>query len=1164
MTRGVDQVRDIRVPIRDLAEEDLAHFRIDEIPVPARLLDPVSEEYLAVNQASCDLYGYTRDEFLRLTVQEIVHPDDLEGIRLSIRSLEPRSLQGRIWRHRHRSGRILQIEHFGQVVEHRGKPAWLMYSIDRTAEAEAQAAQEAAERRVAVALESLGDAFYTLDADFRFSYLNPQCYLAMRVPAKDLIGRTIWEAFPKLRDEWYAGFIEKVMRDRISIHFETAGDEAHYEVDIRPTPDGIAVSYRDITERKREEARKAFLLDLSDRIRGLADPKDVMWGVVCSVGQFFGVSRATYGEIDESDEYVVVDRDYVNGTQPIPGAHRLNSFGPEVIDALRRGETVAVEEISCDPRTAAFADAYQAIGVRSLLCVPMVRQDRFRALLVLHHKLPRAWDPADIDLMESVADRTWHAVELARSLQEIKRLNEDLEERVRIRTAELQAAKDEMEGFCYSVSHDLRTPLRAMMATSRILIEDHEAKLDGDAANQLDRLGRAAKRMGDLIDDLLQFSRLSRSELTRSLVDLSTIAVELCEEMAERYPRRKGGWSVQPGLWAHADPQMIRLVLQNLIENAFKFSAHADEPTVSFGREDGSYYVRDNGVGFDAQYAHKLFRPFERLHADEQYPGTGIGLANVKRIVERHHGRVYAESEPGHGTTFWFTLEYGSPTLDNESQSRRGCRVPRTTQLPTFRPRYPSPVSERLRWPIVWLLALLPLLGWWATGLLDLDEGFYAAATAEMNRRGEWVTPYYNGSPWFEKPILLYWFAKPSIALFGESIGPRLPSVLASLATYLLLAWFARRHFKDAVAKLAVLILASSLLVVGAGRMMLTDPLLVLCFTGAMVTFWESLVGDRRWRLATAGLLGFGVLAKGPVALILFVLIAGWTFFRERELRAEFRGQWLAGTAILAAVIATWYVPAYLASGETFVQKFLIEQNIGRFTGGDAAHTLGLASLPLYIPILFLGMVPWAAWIPKAWPRQRDRGEQEPLRRFLGTWALMVFLFFSVSGAKLPHYILPVIPPLALLLAERLSARRWSAGLGVAMCVAMSLIANGALWWWYQASGQQEVHNLARYVRAQGGEVTIYQMSRRNKDRGTGRPKLQETSLPSLFLYLNSTALDTDDLSAILAKPAGTWVITRADRIGAEEMAQAARAGRTLERVRPPLRQENFAIFRVQ
>lgn len=475
-------------------------------------------------------------------------------------------------------------------------------------------------------------------------------------------------------------------------------------------------------------------------------------------------------------------------------------------------------------------------------------------------------------------------------------------------------------------------------------------------------------------------------------------------------------------------------------------------------------------------------------------------------------------------------------------------------------------MTERRRWFIVGICALLPLLGWWAYGLFDLDEGFYGAVTAEMNRRGEWITPFYNGSPWFEKPILLYWLAKPSLALFGDMIGPRLPSVLTTLATYGCVAAFARRRFGDRPAQLAVLVLGSSLLAVAVGRMMLTDPPLVLCLTGALLAFWESLVGDRRWRLVTAALIGFGVLAKGPVAAILFVLIAAWTYYREPELRPAFRGQWLAGTAILIAVVATWYVPAYLANGKLFVDKFLIEQNVGRFSGGDAAHTLGIQSLPFYIPVLFLGMIPWSVWIWSAWPRRRlaKGDEHAALERYLATWAAVVVIFFSLSGAKLIHYVLPALPPLAILLGVYLADRKWAWRTGLAMCGLMCVVANVGFIAWYRTSGQAEAHDLVRYIKRQPGNVAFYQLGRRQHDRGTGRPKLQETSLPSLFLYLDRTAVDTDDLGKILAHPGPIFLLTRAGRIQPEDFIAALRAGRKLEQVEPTLKLENFALYLVR
>jgi 4-amino-4-deoxy-L-arabinose transferase-like glycosyltransferase len=482
--------------------------------------------------------------------------------------------------------------------------------------------------------------------------------------------------------------------------------------------------------------------------------------------------------------------------------------------------------------------------------------------------------------------------------------------------------------------------------------------------------------------------------------------------------------------------------------------------------------------------------------------------------------------------------------------------------------------ARYLAWALV--LSAIPLLGWWSYGLFDLDEGFYGAITAEMNRRGEWITPFYNGQPWFEKPILLYWAAKPCLMLFGAAIGPRLPSILATLGTYGVVGWFARRRFGEAAAAVSVLALGSCLLVVGVGRMMLTDPLLLLALTAAFLTFWESLVGDKRWRLVTAACLGAGVLAKGPIACILFVPLAAWTGFREADLRAAFRGYWLLGFALLLAVVGLWYVPAYLKDGHEFVQKFLIEQNIGRFSGGDQAHTMrGPGGWFFYVPIALLGFAPWI-WLL---PRSLGAGppEDAALRRYLLAWIVIVFGFFTIASAKLPHYVLPMAPPIAILVGSDL-ARRWNGGLRwrtlaapVVWLLAVAAIAQTAFTLYSKGltiGGTstprfEEVQGLATFIRehaAPGDGVVEYSMSGNHSPGAGPGTRLQETSHPSTLLYLDRDALETDDWNEVLKSRAPTWVLTRSDRVGPSELAAAR--GR-LAPVATPVRQEFYRLFRL-
>ena len=247
-----------------------------------------------------------------------------------------------------------------------------------------------------------------------------------------------------------------------------------------------------------------------------------------------------------------------------------------------------------------------------------------------------------------------------RNEEELRRLNEELEHRVEERTHALEVANRELEAFSYSVSHDLRAPLRAIDGFSRLVQEKYAGQIDKEGRDMLRLVSAGAEKMGHLIDDLLKLSRVSRREMRIAPVDLSAMAREVVEELRAAEPERRAEWVIAPEVSVEGDPGLLRVVLQNLFGNAWKYSSGCDAARIEFGvGEKGGrpvYFVRDNGAGFDMAYAQKLFVAFQRLHSPAEFSGTGIGLATVARVIHRHGGEVWAEGRVGEGASFFFTL----------------------------------------------------------------------------------------------------------------------------------------------------------------------------------------------------------------------------------------------------------------------------------------------------------------------------------------------------------------------------------------------------------------------------------------------------------------------------------------------------------------------------
>ena len=317
---------------------------------------------------------------------------------------------------------------------------------------------------------------------------------------------------------------------------------------------------------------------------------------------------------------------------------------------MKNGVPAVIEDIYADDRIP--HEAYRPTFVKSLAMIPVRSSDPIAALGNYWAEHYHATDE-DLNILQALADSTSVAIENVRVYTE-------LEERVQARTVALETANADLEAFSYSVSHDLRSPLRAISGFSALLMSAENANLSEKTQDYLTRISNATQHMGRLIDNLLGFARAAKSAVKPDNVNLTNVASHIARLLRETDPNRVVDISIADEILVYADPQLIRVVVENLLSNAWKYTGHTDTPRIVFGLETINglpcCYVRDNGAGFDMAHADRLFRAFNRLHLQDDFPGTGVGLATVHRIITRHGGHIWAEAKPGEGATFYFHL----------------------------------------------------------------------------------------------------------------------------------------------------------------------------------------------------------------------------------------------------------------------------------------------------------------------------------------------------------------------------------------------------------------------------------------------------------------------------------------------------------------------------
>jgi len=598
-------------------------------PIPISITRMADGRFIDVNEAWTRLFGWARAQVVGRNSFDLgiwPIPEDRQAWIAAVQRSD--WLESYETKLRDKDGRILSILFSSEMVDLDGEPCLLALSIDLTEQKKAEAALVENEKRLREAQRSAHLGNWELDLasnTFAFSAEIGAIY-EIQVDRDAVTYEDFLSTVPRNeRENFNRRFGEAVrsgrkgefsyrprMRDgrvkHVHVRYETQRDEQGMPLKVIGTT-------QDVTNLVIAEERFAKIFQASPLPATITR---------ADTGRFVDVNPAAvqFGGWSRQEMIGLTSVDL--NLWPDPQQRQ------QALDTLLRDGSLRDLEVTYRRRSGELRD--------TLVSAEVVELEGARCILTLIH---------------DVTDRR-------RAEEAVHRLNDELEARVQARTAELLAANKELESFAYSISHDLRAPLRGIDGFSHLLAEEYGERLDDNGRGYLERVRRAAQRMGELIDDILELSRVTRYSMHRDSVDLSRLGHEILEELGRAAPLRKVELDVAPGCSAVGDPQLLRVLLQNLLENAWKYTGKTKAARIEFGCEriDGEtvFHIRDNGVGFDMKYAERLFAPFQRLHSPEEFEGTGIGLATVARVANRHGGRAWAEAEPDKGAVFRFTL----------------------------------------------------------------------------------------------------------------------------------------------------------------------------------------------------------------------------------------------------------------------------------------------------------------------------------------------------------------------------------------------------------------------------------------------------------------------------------------------------------------------------
>lgn len=678
--RDITQRKLARQALIDSEQRYAALF--EAAPVPMWIVDGQTNAFLAVNGACTERYGYTREELLGMTIFDIRSEDEVQRLKAEIASGVHKPVNRRV--HRARDGADWHVETVSRKIQYEGRPARLVVAFDVSSQVKAEkdaqeylfTLQRAADAAAAITWHQ------TLDGTMQEVAEQARGVIGAHQSAVSLTMNSDWaQAINALSlSEKYAAY-----RDR-----------------MKP-PDGTGI-YAAICENNRSMRLTQAELEAHPRWRGFgshADKHPAMRGwlavpLVARSGQNMGVLQLSdkyEGEFTQQDEYVAMELAQlasiaIENVQLLEEVGRLNAGLEQKVAertaALTRQEALFRALAERAPQVVWTADPGGAATYYNQAWFDLVG-GRFRDwagarwLTAIHPEdLPEvkaSWQLASASKSQyenirrlRARDGSYHTMS-SRATPVLDERGElafwvgidaDITE-IKAIEAALRLSNHELEAFSYSVSHDLRSPLNTIDGFSRLLSKQLPGNVNEKSRHYLSRIQAGVAQMGQLIEDLLSLAQVSRAQLRMEAVDLSALSRRILGEWQARDPERRVAVHIERGLQAHGDSRLLGVVMENLLSNAWKFTSRKAEASISVSQQPDAaglpvFMVRDNGAGFDMAYVDKLFNPFQRLHAASEFAGTGIGLASASRVIGRHGGRLWAQSEPGGGATFFFTL----------------------------------------------------------------------------------------------------------------------------------------------------------------------------------------------------------------------------------------------------------------------------------------------------------------------------------------------------------------------------------------------------------------------------------------------------------------------------------------------------------------------------